>query len=154
MISMLRLVALLTVFGASSAYAQEAAPASSDTTAVANPNGVTAYVIKSGRLMLSSKANPKPAWMPDGPYTNQDNLIIVFINGSVTRVVRSTGEAIEIGSMRINRQQRVTLTPFTNALMAVSDLPLPSGTFKSEDGRSSVTIILGRPTEFTLPDTT
>lgn len=141
---MLRFVAVLAVFGVSALSAQE-----SDTTAV-NPHAVTAYALKSGRLLLSSKANPKPARMPDGAYANQDNVVIVFLDGSVTRVQRSTGEITEIESMRLNRQQRVTLTPSTNALMAVSDLPLPSGTFTSEDGRSSVTFILGRPTEFTL----
>ncbi len=150
---MLRLVALLAVFGASTAYAQDTAPPSSDTTATVNPNAVTAYVIKSGKLMLSSKANPKPVRVPDGTYTNQDNSIIVFIDGSITRVMRSTGEITEIASMRLNREQRIRLTPSTNALMSVSDMPLPSGTFTSQDGRSSVTFILGRPMEFTLPDT-
>lgn len=148
---MLRLVAVLAVFAARALSAQEAAPASSDT-AVANPNVVTAYAIKSGRLVVSSKANPKPTRMPDAAYTNQEGLVIVFLDGTVTRVQRSTGEITQIDAMRLNRQQRITLMPSTNALMAVSDIPLPSGTFTSEDGRSYVTFILGRPTEFTLPD--
>lgn len=148
---MLRFVAALALFGTSAISAQEQAPASSDIAAAANPNAVTTYVMKSGKLMMSSKTNPKPAPMPDGTYTNQDNLIIVLLDGSVTRVVRSTGETIEVASMRINRQQSIRLTPSTNALMAVSDMPMPSGIFKSADGLSSVTIVLGRPMEFTVP---
>ncbi|MEO5590776.1 MAG: hypothetical protein ABIS03_14440 [Gemmatimonadaceae bacterium] len=148
---MLRLVAVLAVCGASALSAQQSAPAYSDTAEV-NPDIVTAYAIKSGRLVLSSKANPTPTRMPDAAYTNQDGLVIVFLDGSVTRVQRSTGEITEIDAMRLNRQQRITLLPSTNALMAVSDMALPSGTFRSEDGRSVVTFILGRPTEFSLSD--
>lgn len=149
MIMMLRLVALLFVFTASATYAQAPSVAPPDTVAV-DPDSVTTYSLRSGKLMLSSKTNPKPVTLPDGTYTNQSELILVFANGRVTRMQESTGQITEIASMHLNRQRLVRLTPATNALMAVSDLPLPSGTFTSADGRSSVTIVFGRPTAFTL----
>ena len=147
---MLRSAALSFVFIAGAASAEAQAPASTDT-AVSEPNAVTAYAIKSGKLMLSSKANPKPTPLPDGTYTNQSDLILVILDGRVTRVQESTDRIIEIASMRLNREKLVKLMPSTNALMAVSDMTLPSGTFKSADGASSITVVFGRPTEFTLP---
>lgn len=141
-------VALL-VMTAGAATAQTESPAPPDT-ATANRDSVTAYSIKSGRLMLSSKANPKPVALPDGAYTNEADVIIVFVNGRVTRVQESTDKITEIESARLNKNKLVTLTPSTNALMAVSELILPSGTFTSEDRRNSVTIVFGRPTAFTL----
>jgi hypothetical protein len=101
--------------------------------------------------MLSSKANPKPTALPDGTYTNDSDLIIVFLDGRVSRIQESTDKLTEIGSMRLSRQQRVTLTPSTSALMAVTEFTLPSGLFKSVDGSTSVTIVNGRPIAFTLP---
>jgi hypothetical protein len=132
------------------ASAQDVSSASQDS-AAQDSNAVTTFAIKSGKLLLSSKANPKPAAMPDGAYTNQSGLIIVILGGRVTRIQESTDKIIEIASMRLNRQRLIALMPSTNALMAVNELMLPSGTFKSEDGRSSITVVFGRPTEFTLP---
>jgi hypothetical protein len=151
MIPMLRLVAILVVASAGEASAQAPAPApAAADSAVTEPNAVTTYAIRSGRLMLSSKANPKPTPMPDGTYTNQADLILVFLDGRVTRVQESTDRIMEIASMHLNRQKLVKLMLSTNALMAVSEMTLPSGTFKSHDGLSSVTIVFGRPTEFIL----
>ena len=149
MIPILRLVAVLSVLTASATSAQAPSPAAPDTAAT-DPDSVTAYSIRSGKLLLSSKANPKPTTLPDGTYTNQSDLILVIVNGKVTRMQESTGQITEIASMQLNRQRLVRLTPSTNALMAVGDLPLPSGTFRTEDGKSSVTIVFGRPTAFTL----
>jgi hypothetical protein len=149
MVPMLRLVAILLAFTASGVSAQTPSPASPDTT-VQDPNAVTAYSVRSGKLMLSSKANPKPTALPDGAYTNDADMIIVFLDGRVTRIQESTDKMTEIGSMRLSRQQRVTLTPSTSALMAVTDFTLPSGLFKSGDGLSSVTIVNGRPIAFSL----
>ena len=149
MIPMLRIVAILLASTASAVSAQAPAPASADTT-TADPDAVTAYSVRSGKLILSSRANPKQAPLRDGTYTNQSGVIIVVVDGRVTRIQESTGGITEIASMRLNRKQLITVTPSTNALMAVSDFPLPSGTFTSEDG-SSVKIVLGRPTAFTLP---
>ena len=149
MVTMLRLIPILAVFTSAAVSAQTPAPSDS---VAEDPNAVTAYSIRSGKLMLSSKAHPKPVTLPDGAYTNQSDLIIVIVNGRVTRLQESTDKITEIASMRLNRQRVVTLTPSTNALMAVGEFMLPSGTFKSDDGKSSVTIVIGRPTAFMLPD--
>ena len=150
MSSIRMLVALLLAFAGSAVSAQAQPPAAPDTTA-ADANAVTAYAIRSGKLMLSSKANPKPVALPDGVYKNQSDLVLAILNGRVTRLGESTGELTEIASMRLNKDRLVKLTPSTNALMTVTDITLPSGTFTSEDGRSSVKIVFGRPTEFTIP---
>jgi hypothetical protein len=89
--------------------------------------------------------------MPDGTYTSEAQMIIVIASGAIVRLQQSTGEIVEVASARVSRQNQIRLTPSTNALMAVSDMPLPSGTFTSEDGQSSITILLGRPTWFKLP---
>ena len=149
MTPMFRLVAILLVFIASGVSAQTLEPASPDTTS-GDPNTVTAYSVRSGKLMLSSRANPKPVTLPDGAYTNQSELTIVFLNGRITRMQEGTDKITEIAAMRLNRDRIVRLTPSTNALMMVNDFTLPSGTFKSEDGLTSVKIVFGRPTAFTL----
>jgi hypothetical protein len=118
----------------------------------ATKNVVTKFSVRSGKIALSSAANPGPVYMPDGTYTNESGTIIVILNGSITRLQQSTDEIVEIASLRLNRQDMIRLTPSTNALMAVTDMPLPSGTYKAEDGRASVTFLSGRPTAFTLPD--
>ena len=149
MIRMIGLFAVLFTVTASGAAAQAPAPAQADT-AVTDVNAVTAYAIRSGKLVLSSKANPKPTPIPDGTYTNQADLILVILDGRVTRVQESTDRITEIASMRLNREKLVRLTPSTNALMAVGEMPFPSGTFKSADGLTSFTMVYGRPTEFIL----
>jgi hypothetical protein len=149
MISILRLAATLSLFTAGTISAQEPTPAQD--TAAADPDAVTAYAVHSGRLVLSSRANPKRAPIPDGTYKNQADMIIVILDGRVTRIQESTDRITEIASMRLNRQKLVTLMPSTNALMAVNELILPSGTFTSDDGRTSFTIVFGRPTAFRLP---
>lgn len=153
MIRTLRFAAFFLVATANAAMAQTEATAPTDTAAV-NRDSVTAYSIKSGRLMLASKAYPKPVTLPDGAYTNEADVIIVFVNGRVTRIQESTDKITEIASARLNRNKLVTLTPSTNALMAVSEVILPSGTFTSEDRRTSVTVVFGRPTAFTLSGST
>ena len=149
MIRTLKSAAILLVITATVASAQTESPALPDTT-TGNPDSVTAYALRSGKLMLSSKANPKPMKLPDGAYTNQAGVIIAVVNGRIARIQESTDKITEIASARLNRNRSVTLTPSTNALMAVSEFVLPSGTFTSEDGRSSVTIVFGRPTAFRL----
>ena len=153
MIAVFRHVVTLSFFTAGAVAAQSpASPAASPDTAAADPNAVTAYAIRSGKLMLSSRANPKPAAIPDGTYKNQADLIVVILNGRVTRIQETTDKITEIASMRLNRQKLVTLMPSTNALMAVNELLLPSGTFTSEDSKASFTVVFGRPTAFSLPD--
>jgi hypothetical protein len=145
------LFAVVICAGAPSiARAQDpAAPAAADTTDPATRNIVTSYSIKSGRLILSSAANPGRIQMPDGTYTNESGVVLVFADGSVTRLQR--GESInEISNTRLNRQKLVLLTPSTNALMAVSDITLPSGTFKSPDEQTWIRVVIGRPAEFVI----
>jgi hypothetical protein len=142
--------ASLSVLTASASLAQTDSLAPPDTV-TGNRDSVTAYSIRSGRLMLSNRANTKPVALPDGAYTNEAGVIIVFVNGRVSRVQESTDKITEIASARLNRNRMVTLTPSTSALMAVSEVILPSGTFTSDDRRTSVTIVFGRPTAFRLP---
>ena len=146
MIRVLRLAIAPLMLSASAVAGQTPSPDA----AKADSNAVTEYSIRSGKLMLSSLAAPKPVALPDGVYTNQSDLTIAILGGKVTRIRESTGEITEIASMRLNRDRLVRLMPATNALMAVTEVPLPSGTFKSEDGRNSVTIVFGRPTAFRL----
>jgi hypothetical protein len=153
MLRMLRRAAILASVTASAISAQTSSPADVSGTTMqdsATLNAVTEFSVRSGKLALSSAANPGPVYMPDGTYTNQADLIIVIFNGHITRVQESSGGITEISSIRLNRQRVIRLTPSTNALMAVSDMPLPSGTFKSADGQASFTIVYGRPTAFTL----
>ena len=82
---------------------------------------------------------------------NESNTVMVMLNGVIVRIESSSGQVTEISSVRMNRQRVITLTPSTNALMQVNDIRLPSGTFTSADGRSSITVVAGRPTAFTLP---
>jgi hypothetical protein len=153
---MIRIVALAIVLSAITAAdvsAQTPSPAPV-TDSAADPalrNAVTTYAMRSGKLALSSAANPGPVFLPDGTYTSEAGTIVVIVDGIINRVQRGTGEITEISNVRLNRQKLITLTPSTNALMAVSDFTLPSGTYKSEDGLSSLTVVVGRPTEFTLP---
>jgi hypothetical protein len=100
--------------------------------------------------MLASLANPVPVSLPDGKYMNDAGLILLIFDGSVTRVQFGDDGIRDISNMRTNRQKIVVLTPSTNALMSVADMTLPSGVFKSEDGKTSFTIVAGRPTRFSL----
>lgn len=152
MFSIIRRVALLTTISATAVSAQTSG-APPDSANPVSPNAVTSFSIKSGKLLLSSSATPKPVTMPDGTYTSEVQTILVISNGSIVRLQQSTGEIVEVASSRISRQNQIRLTPSTNALNAVSDMPLPTGTFTSDDGQSSITIMLGRPTWFKLPST-
>jgi hypothetical protein len=157
MLLLLRRVAVIigaTAISAGTVAAQSASPVSVTDTAsqdTAARNVVTAFAIKSGKLVLSSAAHPKPVHLADGTYTNQAGVILVVVDGEITRIQESTGGITEVSSIRLNRQRIIRVMPSTTALMTVSDMPLPSGTFTSEDGRSSFTIVYGRPTAFTLP---
>ena len=152
MIPILRLCGVCVVAAASTAYTQEPLPAAASAMLDSSTrNVVTEFSVRSGKIALSSAANPGPAYLPDGTYTNENNTIIVILEGRIVRLQTSSGEITEISSVRVNSLHGVMLTPGTNALMAVSDIRLPSGTFKSEDGASSVSVVAGRPSAFTLP---
>lgn len=142
----LRLAAMISIVAASGVSAQDSTSVDS-----AMRNVVTSFLVKSGKLVLSSAANPGKSNLPDGTYTSDDGSIMVIVDGRITRFQRGSGEIVEIANVRTTRLGLVALTPSTNALMAVSDFNLPSGTYKSEDGRSSLTVIAGRPTAFTIP---
>ena len=152
MIRILRLCGVCVFAAASTAYAQEPVPASAPAVpdSIAR-NTVTAYSVKSGKIALSSAANPGPAYLPDGTYKDEGNTIIVIVDGRIVRVQPESGESTDISSVRMSRKNIIMLTPSTNALMAVTDIALPSGTFKIEDGSASFTVMAGRPTAFTIP---
>lgn len=142
------IVVLISAMAYLPASAQDTAPAAAaDTTDPAARNIVTSYSVKSGKLMLSSASNPGPVQMPDGTYSNESGTVIVFLDGTITRVQRAE-RITEITNVRLNRQKTVLLTPSTNALMSVSDMNLPSGTFKTEDGKYWLRVVIGRPAEF------
>ncbi|HUQ48957.1 MAG TPA: hypothetical protein VM053_12055 [Gemmatimonadaceae bacterium] len=140
------------VCGANAVSAQALAPAAPpeavDSTA---PIPVTSYAVKSGKIALSSAMSPKPVFLPDGTYTNDGGTVIVIVDGVIVRLERDGGEATFIESVRTNRDKQIMLTPSTNALMQVTDMRLPSGTFRAADGKSSFSVVMGRPTAFNLP---
>jgi len=150
MIPIVRLASVALLVSASGAYAQTPLPAAPPETPGAQ-NVVTTFSVKSGKIALSSVAYPGKTYLPDGTYTNENGTIIVIVDGILVRLQQSTGEITEIASVRVNRQNVIVLTPSTNALIQVTDVKLPSGTFKSEDARSSITVVAGRPTAFSLP---
>ena len=155
MLRMLRRAFIFATITASAAAAQTPSPVPAPDTTTKDPstqNVVTGFSIRSGKLAVSSAANPGPVFLPDGTYANAANTIIVVVDGLITRIQESWGGIIEVASIRLNRQRGVRLIPSTNALMTVSDLPLPSGRFKTEDGKNSFTIVAGRPTEFSFAD--
>ena len=145
LIKSISLAAIISIVAASEAFAQDSTPVDS-----AMRNVVTAFSGKSGKLVLSSAANPGKSYLPDGTYSTEDGAILAIVDGRISRFQRATGEIVEISNVRVTRLGLVALTPSTNALMAVSDFNLPSGTYKSEDGKSSLTVVAGRPTAFVL----
>ncbi|MEO5904045.1 MAG: hypothetical protein ABIQ55_08550 [Gemmatimonadaceae bacterium] len=152
MIPMLRFTCVCVVVAARAAHAQAPSPAADPVVLDSSTQvAVTTFSVRSGKIALASAANPGPVYLPDGTYTNESSTIIVVLDGKIARLQTSTGEIKEISSVRMNRQNVILLTPSTNALMQVTDIRLPSGTFKSEDGRNSMSVLGGRPTGFTLP---
>src|SRR5512141_187337 len=153
MFATLQRIAFLAAITATAASAQTPSPvAAPDTTVQASAalNAVKNFSIHSGQLVLSSAANPGPVYLPDGTYTDESSTAIVIRDGRIARIQQASGDLIEVSAVRLNRRGVITVTPSTNALMAVSDMPLPTGTFKSDDGVSSIRIVLGRPTAFTI----
>ena len=151
--AILRSVPFIAAVFASALSAQTPSPAAAPDSIVqdsASLNAVKDFSIRSGKLILSSAANPGPVHLPDGTYSDESNTAIVIRDGRIARIQQASGELIEVSAARVNRRGVITITPSTNALMAVSDVPLPTGTFKSDDGVSSISIVLGRPTAFTL----
>jgi hypothetical protein len=147
-LNMIRIFALATTWltiAAHSAYGQP--PASADSSA---SNEVTAVSIKSGKLALSSTANPGPVFLADGAYANEQNTVIVVLHGRIVRIEYASGTVTQVASIRMQKE-RVMLTPPVVALMAVSPFPLPSGMFRSQDGVSSLRVVGGSPTAFTVP---
>jgi hypothetical protein len=115
-------------------------------------SAVTSFSIKSGKIVLSSLKNPGKDYLPDGTYTNEGGTIIVILDGKIVRLQRGDpAEITEIASVRLNPRHGIQLTPNTNALMAVSEITLPTGTYTSEDGASSMRVVSGTPRMFTIP---
>jgi hypothetical protein len=106
--------------------------------------------MKSGKIALSSIANPKPTFLPDGTYTNESGVILVILEGLITRLQREQSDPIEIASVHLGRDRMIMLVPGTNALMQVADIRIPSGTFISADGLSSLKVVSGHPVSFTV----
>ena len=143
--------AIAMMLAANSLCAQEPAAATSDVDSSALRNAVTEFSVKSGKIALTSLANPGRAYLPDGTYTNDSGTILVILDGTIVRLQRESGEVTEIASVRLNPRHGIMLMPSTNALMAVSEITLPTGNFRSEDGLSTMKVLSGRPTAFTIP---
>ena len=141
----IRLAAIISIVAATGASAQDSTSVDS-----AARNVVTSFSVKSGKIVLSSAANPGKSYLPDGTYSTDEGAVLVIVDGRISRFQRASGEMVEISNVRLTRLGLLALTPSTNALMAVSDFNLPSGTYKSEDGRSSLSVVAGRPTAFIL----
>lgn len=156
MIRTLQLTFACVVIGASGASAQDAASAAPPPEAVdsAAPIAVTSFAVKSGKIALSSATNPKPVFLPDGTYTNDGGTVLAIVDGVIVKLERYAGEATVIESVRMNRDHQIMLTPGTTALMQVTDVRLPSGTFRAADGKASFTVIQGRPISFSVPGVT
>ena len=151
--AILRSVPFIAAVFASALSAQTPSPAAAPDSIVqdsASLNAVKDFSIRSGKLVLSSAANPGPVYLPDGTYSDESNTAIVIRDGRIARIQQASGDLIEVSAVRLNRRGVITVTPSTNALMAVSDMPLPTGNFNSDDGVSSIRILLGRPTAFTI----
>lgn len=146
LIRSVKLAAIISIVAASGASAQDSTSVDS-----ATRNVVTSFSVKSGKIVLSSAANPGKSYLPDATYSTDEGAILVIVDGRISRFQRASGEMVDISNVRLTRLGLIALTPSTNALMAVSDFNLPSGRYKSEDGRSSLTVIAGRPTAFTIP---
>ncbi len=153
MILQIRIVAIIAAISASALSAQTPLPASDSAVAdSATRNVVTSYSVRSGKLVLSSTANPGPTHLPDGTYKNQSDLVIVILEGRIARIQSSSGAITEISSIRVNRKDAVALMPSTSGLGAVSEFTMPSGLFTSADGNTTFTVVQGRPITFTIPD--
>jgi hypothetical protein len=149
----IRTALLALVVAAGAASAQTSAPASPpEPTLVdsATLYNVTEYSVKSGKLLLASNANPIPVYLPDGTYTNEAGENFVISDGKIVRIMDAAGQTTDITNTRKNRFGLITLTPNTNALMAVSEMKLPSGNFTSDDGLVTFRSVLGRPTSFRI----
>jgi hypothetical protein len=151
MVRTLQLTFACLIVSVSSAYAQDPAAAPPEAVDSTAPTPVTAFAVKSGKIALSSATTTKPVFLPDGAYTNEGGTVIVIVDGVIVRIEREAGEATFIESVRLNRDHQIMLTPGTNALMQVTDMRLPSGTFRSADGKSSMSVVQGRPTSFSVP---
>jgi hypothetical protein len=75
----------------------------------------------------------------------------VILEGVIARLQREQADPIEIASVHLGRDKVIMLVPGTNALMQVADIRIPSGTFRSADGLSSIKVLSGHPISFTLP---
>jgi hypothetical protein len=145
--NMMRMAGLAAAFVVAAMHATQAqAAAAADSV---GPNGVTAVAIKSGRLTLSSAANPGPVVLPDGAYKGDGGTTLVILDGRLTRVEYASGTVVDVASVRV-RDQRVIVTPGTTALVQVTPFPLPSGTFANQNGGASIKVVSGRPTEFSM----
>ena len=153
MIRLFQIAFVGVIFGATAALAQTPAPAPAPPEVVDSiaPIPVTSFAVRSGKIALSSAMSPKPVFLPDGTYTNDGGTVLVIVDGVIVRLERDAGEATPIESVRVNREHQIMLTPGTTALMQVTDMRLPSGTFRAADGKSSFSVIQGRPTTFNVP---
>lgn len=150
MIRILQLALASVLIGATAAQAQS--PASSpEPVDSAAPIAVTTFAVKSGKIALSSASNPKPVFLPDGTYKNESGTVIAIVDGVIAKIERDGGEATFIETVRMNRDRQILLTPSTTALMQVADIRLPSGTYTSVEGQASFSVVMGRPTSFTVP---
>jgi hypothetical protein len=146
------MVLVAYLIAAATATAQTSPPASPPEPAVdsATLYNVTEYSVKSGKLVLASAANPIPVYLPDGTYTNEAGESFVISDARIVRFLDAAGQSTDIANTRKNRFGLITLTPSTNALMAVSEMKLPSGNFTSDDGLVTFRSVLGRPTSFRI----
>ena len=92
---MIRSVGLVVVMAAVtatgiSAQTPSPAPVADSAADPALRNAVTSYAMRSGKLALSSAANPGPVFLPDGTYTSEAGTIVVIVDAIINRVQRGT----------------------------------------------------------------
>ena len=82
------LAAIISIVAASGAFAQDSTSVDS-----AMRNVVTVFSVKSGKLVLSSAANPGKSYLPDGTYSTEDGAILAIVDGRISRFQRSLGRS-------------------------------------------------------------
>jgi hypothetical protein len=127
------------------------------TTSIEDPNilnAVTAAAIRYGKLALSTRAHPGANYLPDGTFARVESFSRFVVKGGlIVGRVKLNGEVTPIESIRLDVGV-LKLSPEKTPGMTQTEMILPDGNYKTEDGRTTLTLTGGKPTRFVLPGTT
>jgi hypothetical protein len=158
----LLLAGLASVSAAVSAGAQvesNRTPTTSDSDA---KSAVTAYAIRYNKLAMSSLAQPGANYIPPGTYKDDKGHVITVVEGRFTLVKVNSAVTVAVETTELTPERQLQLlgrvatttsiTPTgTTSSTAGKSFPFPAGSYRSEDGKSTFTVVDGRPTKFTFP---